>query len=218
MELIKQLKKLGLNHSESTVYLFLLQNGLSTPPIVSRQTKIARIICYNLLSSLEEKGIIDVKFEGKRKAYLARNPESIIGMLDVQRQAALNLIPDLEGMYTIHKNKPLIKYYVGLEQVKQIFLQSLDAPQITSISALKKLKIKLPDFFNYYNNQIMNRSIQLNEVKFATNSTVDLPTSVLLWGEHCAFLSLDEPVFGTVLMSKGISTTLRLLLNEKKSL
>jgi sugar-specific transcriptional regulator TrmB len=73
-KIVKQLREVGLKQNEAEIYLFLLQNGVSTPPQIAKGTAIARTNCYNILKSLEEKDVIELIQKGKREAFLARDP------------------------------------------------------------------------------------------------------------------------------------------------
>jgi sugar-specific transcriptional regulator TrmB len=86
MDLANQLKQAGLNISEIKIYIYLLENGLSTPPKVSQGTFVARTNCYNVLQSLKEKGLIEEQLIRSRKAYLASDPESIVRSLQKKKE------------------------------------------------------------------------------------------------------------------------------------
>ena len=109
MNIVKQLKDVGLHQSEIDVYLYLLGNGYSTPPQVSRGTKIARTNCYNVLSSLKDKGLIKEEQRRKRKVYLASDPEALLLSLEKKKMALEGVIPDLKALFITQKNKPQVK-------------------------------------------------------------------------------------------------------------
>lgn len=225
MEVHDQLKQFGLTASESTVYLFLLQNGLSTPPDVSQETGIARTNCYNILDTLLAKDLIEERLEGKRKAYLARSPESLLQMLEVQRQAAVRLLPDLKALYTTHKNKPAISYYAGWEEVRTMLYQSFEAQKVVAVGSLELWKTQEPSLYSFYKDELAKRGVLYHEFTtsvsqetanglFTTSSLgiVDqTPTIILLWGENVGFITLEEPVFATLVRNKAIATTFQLL-------
>ena len=125
MTLTDQLKALGLNRTETRIYLYLLEQGLSTPPQIARGTGITRTNCYNILESLKEKDLIAEQTQGKRKAYLARDPEALVRSLERKKEIINEILPQLRGLYTTQKNKPKIKFYDGVEQIKEIYRQSL---------------------------------------------------------------------------------------------
>src|SRR3989338_7579431 len=106
MDLQQKLKEIGLNSSESAVYVYLLKNGLSSPPQIAKGTKIARTNTYNILRSLQEKQLIQRQQNRKRFAYVAKNPESLLSQAEHILQATEDLLPDLKALHKTSSNKP----------------------------------------------------------------------------------------------------------------
>src|SRR3989344_4302687 len=116
MSLEKQLSGLGLGKSEASIYLYLVEHGVSSPPQIAKGTKIAITNCYPILRSLKEKHLIDPaspRLRGARKNYLASDPNALLAGLERKKQAAEELLPDLRALYTTQANKPKIKFYDG---------------------------------------------------------------------------------------------------------
>ncbi len=82
MHISKELKKIGLTRSEIDIYIYLLGQGLSSPPAIAKATGIARTNCYNVLQRLKEKALIREQEKGKRKAYIPLDPEALLLSLD----------------------------------------------------------------------------------------------------------------------------------------
>ncbi len=234
MEIQNQLRLVGLNHSEITVYLFLLENGLATPPAVARGTRITRTNCYNILEELQTKGLIEEQAVGKRKAYLAKDPEAILRALEQKKEAIARILPDLRGLYTLQKNKPKIRYYDGLEQIKEIYLSTLVYTKVYGLGSTNKLTELMPEFYTYHLNEVKNRGIVwydilsrsselkgapemkdilrgLYEAHFLPQKYHDFPTDILIYGENIALITLEEPIFGTVLSNKLLSKTFAII-------
>lgn len=233
MNTTSQLKSIGLNHSEITVYLYLLENGISTPPIVSRGTKIARTNCYNVLQSLTEKGLIEEQKVRNKKSYLASDPESLLRNWQKKKEAIEKIIPDLRGLYTTQKNKPKIRFYEEKKQVKEIYENSLQAEEILAIGSTDQMSILFPDFVNYYFLELKRRQIIFYDIltnkskKIAEDSKnllrgiydykllpldyKDPPTDILIWENNIALITLREPIFGTVLTNQLLAQTFKTL-------
>lgn len=233
MLLHDQLKLAGLNHSEILVYLYLLENGVSTPPQVARGTCIARTNCYNLLESLQEKGLIEEQALKKRKAYLATDPESLLRSLEKRKEAIQQVLPDLRGLYTTQKNKPKIRFYEGIEQIKEIYEQSLQSGKILAIGSTNQIEVVLPGYLTHYFSEVKKRGIVFQDIVSARSKTLaeqskallkgwyevklvppeyrDQPTDLLIWDNNIALLTLQEPVFGTILTSPLLTETFRIL-------
>jgi sugar-specific transcriptional regulator TrmB len=233
MNLTNQLKLVGLNKSEIRIYLYILENGLSNPPQVSRGTKITRTNCYHVLCSLKEKGLIQEQLNNNRKVYLPTDPESLVRNWQQKKEAIEQILPDLHGLYTTQKNKPKIKFYDGIDQVREIYLQSLKADEIMAIGSTKNIQKLLPDFLKYYFSEIRRRGIifknNLTSDSEATAQTIynDLKdfynfkllpreyqnptTDILIWGNNIAFITFQEPAFGTILSDDMIAQNFKML-------
>lgn len=239
MYLHNELKQIGLNKSEITVYLYLLEEGLATPPQIAKGTGIARTNCYNILLVLKEKGLIEEERKGKRKAYIASDPEALLRTLEKKKEAVERLLPDLRGLYTLQKNKPKIHFYEGWEQVKEIYLQTLRAKEIFAIGSTKHLHSVDEKFLQKFFEEIKIREIILNDilnsdsgekiakqtkellkgyydVRVLPKNIENFKTDILIWDDNIALITLEEPIFGTVLTNKLLAETFRIIFNVMK--
>src|SRR3989344_3191151 len=239
MDIQEKLKEIGLNSSESAVYVYLLKNGLSTPPQIAKGTKIARTNTYIILRSLQEKDIVQRRQNRKRFAYVAKNPESLLRHAEHIRRTTEDLLPDLKALHKTSAHKPSIQFYEGWDEVKEIYLSSLEAESIHAIGSLQKLDTVASKFLSEYQHQIKKRRIIFHDVLTAESRTTgeamkrfvgelydvrylnarfgDLPTDILIWNDQVALISLEDPVFGTVITSKHLAQTFQALHASLKS-
>lgn len=234
MAIPEKLKQMGLLDSEVRIYLYLLEHGVSTPPQIAQGAKMARPNCYKILRSLQEKKLIEEERKGKRRAYLASDPSALLQILERHIKAAKNLLPDLRALYTTQKNKPTIRFYDGLEQIKEIYEQTLNAEEIRGLASTKKLFALEPKFFGRYAAKLRKKGIifrdiithesaeksgplaknelkGLLDIKILPARYLDMPTDILIWNDNIALLTLDPPIFGTILTHKALADTLRMI-------
>ncbi|NQT50226.1 hypothetical protein HQ571_06040 [Candidatus Kuenenbacteria bacterium] len=237
MDFHNELKQIGLTKSEIVVYLYLLEGGISSPPQVSKGTKIARTNCYNILQSLKDKGLIQEQKKAKRNAYLAKDPTSLLSSLEKKKQSLQQVIPDLQALYTVQKNKPKITFYDGWDEVKEIYLKTLEAKEVYAIGSTKTLLELDEKFFNLYFQKLKQKNIVLHDiVSFGSENTAldeskkilkgfydakvlpvhknEITTDILLWENNIAIISLQEPVFGTVLYNENVYSTFKIIFNS----
>jgi len=232
--LIKQLREIGLKQNESEVYLFLLQNGISTPPVIAKGTNIARTNCYNVLNALKDKDVVDEQLKGKRKAYIARTPESLKLNLERKIESLERLVPDLEAIHMTQKNKPIFRFYDGWEEVKEMYKLSLGAKKIYGLGSTEKLEALDKDFLEDYTKKCEKNGInfqdlltadsttsasniknihgEMHQIKFLPEEYSKNITDMLIWEDNIALISLEEPIFGTLITSKPLAGTLRSIL------
>lgn len=239
MTLHEELKILGLNKSEITVYLYLLEEGLSSPPHIAKGTGIARTNCYNILESLKERGLTEEHQKGKRKAYIASDPEALLRSLEKKKEAVERLLPDLRGLYTLQKNKPKIKFYEGWEQVKELYWQCLNTQELYTIGTTKHIDVIEKAFLQKFVQEIKKRGIihydivsaesegeSTQQIKDILKGSYDyrvMPkefpsfhTDIVIWGDNVALVTLQEPIFGTVLSNKLLANTFRTIFKVMK--
>jgi sugar-specific transcriptional regulator TrmB len=108
MEIVENLKGLGLTDGEAKVYLALTELGSSTVgPIVSK-SRVAYSNVYEILSRLIEKGLVSFIVKEKTKYFQAGSPENLNNYLDKQQEE-------------IEQNKVKLKSIIsGLEKLKEI--------------------------------------------------------------------------------------------------
>ncbi len=75
-----ELEVFGLSSYESRVYLSLLSSGIRTAKEISSESKIPFGRIYDVLSSLEDKGLVD-KQESRPKKFVAKDPKSTLSNL-----------------------------------------------------------------------------------------------------------------------------------------
>lgn len=236
MTIQDDLRHFGLHKSEIKIYLYLLENGISTPPVIAKGTGIARTNCYNILRELKEKGLLIEQEQRKRKAYLAADPDALVRTLDEKRELVDRMLPDLRGLYTVQKNKPKIKFYEGFEQVKQVYWMTLWSKnkKICGLGSTKELSDLDPAFFNRFITEIKTRGIMLQDIlshdsgvqtvpitknimgalydaKLLSPKYQELPTDMLFWDDNIVLITLREPIFATVLTSPLLAQTFRII-------
>ncbi len=234
MELQNQLKRIGLSKSESSVYLFLLEQGVSTPAQIAHGTGILRTNCYHVLENLMSHGLIREQIVGtKRKAYLASDPESLYQSIEQKREVISQILPDLRGLYTTQKNKPKIEFYDGIEQVKEAYWRTLEGKELFAIGSPKSLDRVFPSFYPEYVRELKARNIVfhdivtqeskewggpemlkmkgLYDVAYLPAKYKDNPTDMLIWDDHVLIVALEEPFFATVVTNPLIAKTMRMI-------
>lgn len=222
-----------MHESETAVYLYLLEQGISTPPQVAKGTGIARTHCYGILRSLMEQGLVEEQERGKRKAYIANDPAALLRTVERKREAIARVLPDLRARYTTRKNKPKIRFADGVEEVEEIYRQTTEAKEVFGIGSTAQFQRAHAKFFSEYQRLLKERGVVfhdtlssasaetagafrtvlggLYDAKFLPREYGELQTDVLIWDDNVAIIVLEEPIFGTVLTSTPLAATFRTL-------
>ncbi len=81
----------GLTEAQAAVYLFLLENGDSTPPSLSKQLAITRSNAYKVLDSLEELGLASKHEVSKKFVYRPADPSALATLVAQKRNSVIAL-------------------------------------------------------------------------------------------------------------------------------
>lgn len=234
MAIKQQLQQIGLSKSESLLYLYLLEHGLSTPPQIAKGTGMARTNCYNVLQSLKNQELIAEQRAGKRKAYLAKDPESLFYRVQERKVAIEELLPDLRSLYARHKNKPVIRFFEGFESVKEVYRMCYSTQEVFGIGSTSKMSGKSQKFYNQWLRDLKKNNVVFHDIlsypsgakaalemkeelrglydyKLMSKKFEDFPTDMLIWDDTIALLTLEEPIFGTVITNATLAKTFRII-------
>lgn len=129
------LRLFSLTETEVLVYLYIIENGESSPLEISRKTSIARTKVYRTLDKLKTKGLVieQVSYPGSR--FIPNTPdqfELLVAQKEHEAKILKENLPTLvDEVKTLissagpHKSKVL--YYKGIEGLKQVTWNSLKA-------------------------------------------------------------------------------------------
>lgn len=236
MDIQKQLKNIGLLNSEIEIYLYLLKEGVSSPPKIAKGTGIARTNCYNILQKLDEKGLITEQKIGQRKAYITSDPQSLLRNLDEKRKILHNIIPDLRAMQKLETNKPVISFYEGWDQVKEIFYKTYETDNglVKGIASTKELFSLDGKFFENYRKELHKRNLMFQDIvtyasseksvteakeimkamyetKIIPKEYKDVPFDILIWNDYIALIVTSEPIFGTLIKNNIMASAFKMI-------
>lgn len=135
-----ELRKLGLKEKEVRVYLAGLELGPSSVKKIAENAKIARPTTYEIIKTLEKKGLFAEAEQKKKRYFAAQSPERILGILRIQKREIeekerefIRIIATLEAKYL----KGEIGAYKGREALKTLEenLSFTSSPEIFLLSS-----------------------------------------------------------------------------------
>ena len=128
MDLETSLGQLGLHPKQIKVYLVLLQMGEATIQEITSKSKVKRTSVYKALDNLVLRGLVTFVDKGWHRQYYAENPKKALMAIKEEEQAVakkekklLELMPELTSLYNSIPAKPKIRFYEGIDGLKQIY-------------------------------------------------------------------------------------------------
>jgi len=126
MEIKGYLEQFGLIGKKADVYLASLELGSATVIEIAKKAGIKRTTAYDILLDLINKGLVSQTTKGKKKLFIGEDPEKI--KKDLQRKESLisEILPMLKSVYNVRGVKPKIRFYEGIEGIKEVYNDTLN--------------------------------------------------------------------------------------------
>jgi sugar-specific transcriptional regulator TrmB len=104
------LRELGLSEQESKIYLALVLLGKANASQISAEAKVSYGTIYNILASMERKGLVKTVPE-KTKKFIATTPSELIKLVE-EKEAKLKSLKkeaaELKKQYDLEEQQPII--------------------------------------------------------------------------------------------------------------
>jgi len=105
------LANLGLNRSQTNLYLEFLKSGSSTIAQTATSLNTSRQAIYLLLPTLLDRGLVKEIKQGKRSLYQALPPSQLFTLVDDIKTRLENVVPELTNILAIPAEVPLVTVY-----------------------------------------------------------------------------------------------------------
>jgi HTH-type transcriptional regulator, sugar sensing transcriptional regulator len=152
---------LGLSEVEGKVYMALLELGGGYVSSVARKADLPRVNCYHILENLSEKGLVNYISKNRVRYYSAEPPQKIVNIIEGRLSYAKKIMPELLSITNTLALKPKIKYYEGIEGVKNILEDTLSAKkELLGYSNLSAASDLFGDYIKDYARKKMARGIK----------------------------------------------------------
>ena len=185
---------------------------------------------------MREKGLIIATKKQKRTFYYAENPSKLGNILEEKVNAFDNLLPELLAMSNLIDRKPKIRFFEGVEGLKNIYKDTLNYPDSEILAWTSPEAFKYIDmdylFQDYIPSRVKNKiwakviipkvkameqykeddRKSLRETRFIkTEKGNILEVEIMLYGKNkISFQSFQES-FGLIIESEKIFDTLKVI-------
>ena len=123
----------------------------------------------------------------------------------------------------------------GFEQVKEIYWQATNTNKLLALGSTNQLTKRDAGFFLQWEKTMKEKNVILEDLITSPSENIgtketkrilgglydfrllpkkysDFPTDILVWNDNIALITLDEPIFGTVISSPLLARTFRYIL------
>lgn len=166
----------GLDEESAQAYIFLLENGEKSALVLSRSLAIPRTRMYRILDNLYEKKLVVRTMTTAGFRFLAAHPkqlninlqEAAVSLKHLQAQTAplVDQLMQIAGQFQASSE---VKYYNGLDGLKQVTYNSLAAKKDLYIFELDQ---DMSKFIDYEFSEEIRKELVTNQI--VTNQLTNL--------------------------------------------
>ncbi len=152
---------LGLTETEGKAYITLLELGGGYVSAIARKAKLPRVNCYHTLENLIKKGLASYITKDNVRYYSPEPPQKIANMLEEKALYARKILPELLSITNTLALKPKIKYFEGMDGLKNILEDTLTAKkELLGYSNLKSVSDLIGDYISQYAEKKMKKQLK----------------------------------------------------------
>lgn len=236
MSLENNLNQLGLEEKEAKVYLAALELGPTNIQNLTKKSEIKRSTLYEIIRNLKEQSLITEGLKGKRKIFIAAEPENLKRNIKLKEQLLNDILPELKSLNNIGFVKPKITFYEGREELREIYHDTLTTKNKIAywISPIQSITETVgEDFLNRYVEERTKKGIwaksihitskkapykylepqfhekTLRKMRF-TPAEINISNTIAIWDDKVAIMSSQREGFGFIVESKEYTTTMKI--------
>jgi sugar-specific transcriptional regulator TrmB len=127
MNLQESLTDLGLTKNEAQVYTSLLSLGLTQAGPIIKKVKLHRMLVYNALESLIDRGLATVVQKKNVKLFQAGDPTVLLERTEHLRALAKTLLPDLKKLQAQQTEVINVRTLIGHEGLATSLTQIIES-------------------------------------------------------------------------------------------
>jgi sugar-specific transcriptional regulator TrmB len=226
------LSRFGLKEPEACVYLAALELGPSSVLSLARATDIKRGTVYEIVDRLVDRGLLKIAKDGKRRSFIAEDPQSLTDSLTESIQQLTAVLPQLLALQQQNVRKPTITYYDGEEEIWHIYRDTLTSggPILSFTSVIgvydllepkrieryirerveKKIPVRIIAVDSKESREWMQRgSDELRDIRLVPRESALFSADVEIYGSKVAIISFKQGLFGLVIDNEQIAQMFR---------
>ncbi|MBP9762471.1 hypothetical protein KBD34_02545 [Patescibacteria group bacterium] len=127
MDLKLALTELGLAKNEATIYLVMLELGITQAGPIVKRTKLHRMLVYTALTRLEEMGLVTIVKKKRIQFFQPVDPGHLIERVKKIQSLAETLVPKLQQLQTQKSEAVLVKTFFGQEGLINNLKETLES-------------------------------------------------------------------------------------------
>ena len=230
---VEDLEYFDLDKKEAQTYLSLLELGESNIERISDKSGVKRTTLYDVIASLKGKALVGTTIKKNKKYYYAEDPRKLEDQLEERKVKFKKILPELLSIANFIDKKPKIRYFEGIEGIKEVYRDTLNYPKTETLAwvsadavsyfdinwlwdfyVLKRAENKIwqrsiaPDV-KYMENVKMHDQKHLRQTRLISPEKFPFEVEINLYGNNSIGIMSFKEQFGLIIESKKIYNTLK---------
>ncbi len=242
----KQLEELGLSSNEVKVYMAALEVGAASAQQLAAKAAVVRPTAYVAIGGLVKRGLMSSHTRGKKQYFQAEKPGKLLLLLveqkkkiEEQENKLKNLLPELEHLQKITRNKLEVNYYEGWEGLKIMQdtlidsgVKNLDVVMYQTVAKIEYNKLPADKAINYnieLNKRKVSKRVMLigdrqafkswrpfvinpkAQYKVFSSSDDKTASEIAIFGEYITLISYSDIPYGCLIKSADVAKLMKLI-------
>ena len=239
----QQLSQIGLNKEQAVIYEIMLKNGSLTAGKIAGKGPFKRGVVYKILDQLVDLNLIEKgQKPGKPAKFSPLHPLKIKEMIKIQEQKYKDaqlildgIMPGLSSDFNLITGKPNVRFFEGIEGIKEVLKDSLFQNPKKKILAFSDVA-GYADYLKEWNSdyyapqrkrlQIYEKAIipnnqkalefmkgyqanELTDVLFVDSESYPFSTEVNIYSDKISFVTFSKKThIGVIVENKEVFETL----------
>ena len=171
MQIINFLEQFNITGKTADVYLAALELGSGTVIEIAKKSAVKRTTCYDLLLDLIKDGLILETTKGKKRLFVAEDPEKLRKKINEKEKLLNEMLPQLRSMYNVTGVKPKIRYYEGKLGLREVYADTLNySSEILAFASEDIVKVLGEEWARDYITRRVKKNIQFRAIMPRTNT------------------------------------------------
>lgn len=179
----------GFTDKEAKIYLAALEMGEATIGGIATRTRLKRSTVYSLVEELLNRGILSIQKRRGVKRISALPPQVLIERFRHAMGLAENALPALLDMAYSSPLKPRVRFYEGVEGIKEVLLEVNNASKTEPGMIFTDYDLMPKEIFDFIRQLVPNRQSKKNFLRIIVpfnprNIAVQKEEHKLHYAEH----------------------------------
>jgi HTH-type transcriptional regulator, sugar sensing transcriptional regulator len=234
-DFLKMLTELGLSPTETRVYLASLKLGPTSVQEIAKNAKLSRTASYDVIASLQERGLMSTFERGKKKFFTAEDPERAVSYFkgrvhDMEDQIDIFSRSLDEMKMLAGGERPTVRFFEGQEALHALFsdVDAAHPKEILELADIDNAYTKLDEKILIEARKVLDprklkiKALHRGELRNPMEGAEycrllpefgEIQGEIWIYGNRVAFVKFVGKMVTVIIESDNFASTARVLFN-----